>query len=316
MRSIRKWYATFAESHQNRKQTPQKESLERYIERHNPLNWDYPIYLEYQYQIENRYTAGNPHAGLNQLIGRNTSVYEDWTEKVVSLRDDFTSILTVAPDSSPSNQPYVEPIWNNDWLPPFDGMTLHTFLTILNPENYFEIGSGTSTKFARRAIRLHNLRTRIISIDPQPRSEVEQICDESIRVPLEKSSLSNFEQLKSGDILFVDSSHRIFTNSDVTVVFLEILPILKPGVIVHFHDILLPYDYPEDWKHRYYSEQYGLAILLMADQFRRYEILMPNFFAYADAGLQAKFGDFWNHPQLSQLPRHGASFWMRVRDDK
>ena len=93
---------------------------------------------------------------------------------------------------------------------------------------------------------------------------MDAVCDTVIRQPLETLDTAGIiENLQAGDILFVDGSHRCFTNSDVTVVFLEILPRLQPGVLVHFHDILLPYDYPPAWSRRYYSEQYLLACWLL-----------------------------------------------------
>ena len=97
--------------------------------------------------------------------------------------------------------------------------------------------------FARHAIRTGNLKTTIMSIDPKPRAEIDSLCDRVMRLPLELCDLNLFRELEPGDILFFDGSHRIFANSDVTVFFIEVLPRLKPGVLVHVHDIFLPADY-------------------------------------------------------------------------
>ena len=185
----------------------------------------------------------------------------------------------------------------------------------MNPIRYIEIGSGNSTKFARRAIQDQQLRTQITSIDPHPRATVEQICDHSIRLPVEDVELGLFEELEEDDILFIDNSHRIFTNSDATTVFLDVLPYLKPGVLVQFHDIYLPYDYPEEWRHRYYSEQYCLATLLLADRNRRYEIVLPNWFIFENALSHGILNDpVWQYPSLAGVEQHGGSFWLRVRE--
>jgi hypothetical protein len=75
-----------------------------------------------------------------------------------------------------------------------------------------------------------------------------------------------FTQLEAGDILFIDSSHVSKTGSDVNFLFFEVLPLLKPGVIVHVHDIFLPDDYPRPWvidDNRSWNEQYVLRALLM-----------------------------------------------------
>jgi hypothetical protein len=92
------------------------------------------------------------------------------------------------------------------------------------------------------------------------------------------------DKIRSGDILFFDGSHRTFTNSDVTVFFLETLPRLPPGVIVHIHDIFLPADYPPEWNKRMFSEQYILAAMLLgkAPAFRT---LLPDYFACTDPEL-------------------------------
>jgi hypothetical protein len=121
-----------------------------------------------------------------------------------------------------------------------------------------------STKFARRAIRDHGLPTRIVSIDPDPRDEIDALCDTAIRESLEQIDLNVVDELERGDIVFIDGSHHCFMNSDVTVFFLDILPRLKPGTLVQFHDLMLPYDYPLEWIERYYSEQYLLAAYLQA----------------------------------------------------
>ena len=82
-------------------------------------------------------------------------------------------------------------------------------------------------------------RETITSIDPQPRAEVDAICDEVVRSPLEDTDLSVFDTLDAGDILFVDNAHRVLPNSDATVVFLEVLPRLTVPVATTPHLIAL-----------------------------------------------------------------------------
>jgi hypothetical protein len=90
--------------------------------------------------------------------------------------------------------------------------------------------------------------------------------------------------LKAKDILFIDNSHRIFPNSDATVLFLEVLPKLFKGVIVHIHDTDLPYNYPQFMCDKYYSEQYGLGICLLAYS-RKYQPVLPDYFISEDKEL-------------------------------
>ena len=110
----------------------------------------------------------------------------------------------------------------------------------------------------------------------------------------------------------MDNTHRILPNSDAMVFFLEILPRLKRGVIIHLHDIYLPYDYPQFMCDRFYSEQYGLAIFLLANP-DKYEILLPNYFISEDRELSEVIAPIWNHENLRDVERHGGSFWFRIK---
>ncbi len=196
------------------------------------------------------------------------------------------------------------PWWDNIWLSRLDAGMLCAMLVRHRPARLLEIGSGMSTRFARWTINRCATGTHLHSIDPEPRAEIDMLCDQITRTGLEEADPALFSGLKAGDILFFDGSHRSFQNSDVTVFFTEILPELASGVIVHIHDIFLPYDYPPDWLGRLYNEQYLLAAMLLAGQ-TRYEILWSSAFNPA-------------LPVNSLLPApfhngRGGSFWMQVR---
>ena len=115
-----------------------------------------------------------------------------------------------------------------------------------------------------------------------------------------------FSQLDSGDILFIDSSHTVKIGGDVNYLFLEVLPRLKPGVIVHVHDIFFPFEYRRHWvldEFRFWTEQYLLQAFLTFNS--EFEVLMANYYLsrYHKEHLRAAFPD---------LPRWiGGSFWMR-----
>lgn len=96
-------------------------------------------------------------------------------------------------------------------------------------------------------------------------------------------------------------------NSDATVFFLEVMPQLKPGVIVHIHDIYIPYDYPQFMCDRAYSEQYGLMIYLLANP-EKYIALCPNYFISEDKSLSEIIGDIWKHENLQGVEQHGGLF--------
>jgi hypothetical protein len=176
---------------------------------------------------------------------------------------------------------------------------------------YLEVGSGTSTLVARRAIDDYMLRTKIVSIDPAPRRTVDAACDEVLRTPFETADLSVFNQLSSGDIVFIDNSHRALMNSDVTVFFLEVLPNLPSGVLVHLHDIFLPYDYPPVMSRRAYAEQYLLATAMLCGQ-TLFEVMHPGQYVIRDPELSQTTHSVWSRPELAAVQLDGGSFWLRI----
>lgn len=112
----------------------------------------------------------------------------------------------------------------------------------LQAPKYIEIGSGNSTKVARKAIVENNLKTEITSIDPFPRANIDHLADSVIRKPFESLSDNKFiiESLEENDILFIDNSHRVFPNSDSMICFLELIPFLKKGLLYRFMIFIYP----------------------------------------------------------------------------
>jgi hypothetical protein len=87
----------------------------------------------------------------------------------------------------------------------------------------------------------------MISIEPHPSDRLKQLSQVNlIQSPVQTIPMETFESLERNDVLFIDSSHTVKPAGDVNFLVLEVLPRLKPGVVVHFHDIYLPYDYPRD----------------------------------------------------------------------
>jgi hypothetical protein len=268
------------------------------------------VFLDFPVRPRPRYGYGRPpHAKLEELIGAGRDRYARELEACLAFRPWLDRIAMSEPPESP------RPAWVNGFLPGWDSATLYSFVARRNPPRYLEVGSGNSTKFVRRAIQDHGLRTRIESVDPEPRADVQAIADVLTRQPLERVDLSLFQTLEAGDILFIDSSHRCFMNSDVTVAFLEILPSLANGVLVHFHDICLPYDYPPGTEGEYYSEQYVLAAYLLGGA-RRAEIVLPNAYASADPALRTVLDPLWNGPGREAVERRGSSFWMEMTGER
>ena len=258
------------------------------------------------YHAEIRYGAGRPaHPELAERIGEGHDRYRDVLTVLGAMQADFAQVPLRGDAES------AQPFWLNDWFPPLDAMALTGMLRAHDPVRMIEVGSGVSTKFARRAIELYGLRTKLASIDPEPRNQIDGLCDRVIRRPLERCGPAMFEELEAGDIFFLDSSHRAFQGSDVTVFFLEILPRLKPGVIVHLHDIYLPDDYISGRLSRLWNEQYLLATALLFGG-DRFEILFPSWFIGRDHDLAEHAKAMLRKGPLADLNLHGDSFWMRV----
>ena len=130
--------------------------------------------------------------------------------------------------------------WDNDWLPPLDAIAVMAFIARQKPKTYFEVGSGYSTIAARHVINKLGLGTRIVSVDPKPRADIDKLCDEAIRSPFEKLTPDDYRIIEPGDVVFIDNSHYCFQGSDATAVFIDFIPSLPSGVIIGIHDVFLP----------------------------------------------------------------------------
>jgi Methyltransferase domain len=264
------------------------------------------ITVDYAYQPQKRKyedTVGGRR--VTSLLGAHSDKYCSILRDIASFRDAFRGIEVSESEN------VQEPYWRNGWLPGLDGAAIYTLIRKLKPRTYFEVGSGNSTKFARRAIKDGGLSTRIISVDPQPRAEINNLCDEVIRKRFEDLEEEAYvSRLAGGDIVFVDNSHRSFQSSDVTVFFTEMLPALPVGTVWGLHDILLPQDYPEHWLNRFYNEQYLLAAYLLGGHVND-EIIFPASFVSSNTDLSVLINDLFSHPHFKNVERHGVAFWMR-----
>ncbi len=155
-----------------------------------------------------------------------------------------------------------------------DAEFLYNLIRLKKPARIFEIGSGHSTRMAARAIRRNRddapgYACRHVCIEPYEAPWLEHLGVQVIRRPVEEIGSGVFSELESGDLLFIDSSHVIRPQGDVLFEYLELLPSLKPGVIVHIHDIFSPRDYPASWvigKVLFWNEQYLLEAFLTCNR--------------------------------------------------
>jgi predicted O-methyltransferase YrrM len=164
-----------------------------------------------------------------------------------------------------------------------DAEIYYQLIRYLKPKNILEVGSGHSTLIALEAIKknieINQIKTQITCVEPYENNWLNDLDIKILRKKIEDIEESYYLNLVSGDIFFVDSSHIIRPQGDVLKIFLEILPKLNKGVIVHIHDIFTPKDYPERWiikENKFWNEQYLVETLMMNEN--KYEIyLMLNY---------------------------------------
>ena len=147
------------------------------------------------------------------------------------------------------------------------------------PACIIEIGGGVSTQVTMRALRQNedeNASCRHLCIEPYPKKWLLREKVDILKEKLENVDLSMFEKMQANDILFIDSSHIIRPGGDVLVEYLEILPTLNKGVIVHSHDIFYPDHYPIEWREKwinFWNEQYLLEAFLSCNA--DYRVILP-----------------------------------------
>jgi predicted O-methyltransferase YrrM len=169
-----------------------------------------------------------------------------------------------------SKQKEIEFYYDNNSYGPGDAEYLYNMVRHFKPGRIIEIGSGYSTLMVQNAIINNKLANsnytcHHICIEPYEQPWLEKIEVELIREKVECIEKSFFQQLRSSDLLFIDSSHMIRPQGDVLFEYLELLPTLKSGVLIHVHDIFTPKDYPDEWvckNHYLWNEQYLLEAFL------------------------------------------------------
>ncbi|MGH8325164.1 MAG: class I SAM-dependent methyltransferase [Steroidobacteraceae bacterium] len=149
-----------------------------------------------------------------------------------------------------------------------DAEFLYQIIRARKPAAVVEIGSGHSSLLAQQAL-LRNAAEgapgRQVCIEPYRAPWLERAGITTVRKKVEEVDRALFRELGEGDLLFIDSSHVIRPQGDVLAEYLEILPSLAAGVIVHVHDIFSPRDYPRGWvlgELKLWNEQYLLEAFL------------------------------------------------------
>jgi len=170
----------------------------------------------------------------------------------------------------------------NEWYSYGDAIVLFCMINYFTPKCLIEVGSGYSSLVSLDTCELLNLNTKITFIEPFPDLILKLLSDKDgpekilLKNDVQTVDPSLFDNMNRGDILFIDCSHVVKFSSDVLFIITEILPRLKPGVIIHFHDIFWPFEYPLDWLERglAWNEAYFIKVFLINN--KNYEILYFN----------------------------------------
>lgn len=200
--------------------------------------------------------------------------------------------------------------YNNDSFGYADAMCLYSFIRHFKPKRIIEIGSGYSSALMLDTKDMYDHNINITFIEPYPQllksllSTTDKSDNEIIEAKIQNVDTEKFRLLEKDDILFIDSSHISKTGSDVNYILFEILPVLKEGVIIHFHDIFYPFEYPLEWikEGRNWNENYLLKAFLSYNS--KYEILLfSNYLHFHHSYAFSKMPEMKNNS--------GGSLWLR-----
>jgi hypothetical protein len=209
--------------------------------------------------------------GENELAG----IHFDLEEQLGYL-DELSPYLAEFRPMEQSNGDSEKYFLDNGSYGRVDADLLYAIVRANKPNRIIELGSGYTTLVVAQAC-LENKREGVAveysAFDPYPAAARPELpgLTELVRVPAEELPVERFAALRANDLLIVDTTHTVKIGGDVNHVVLDLLPRLGSGVLVHFHDIFLPWEYPRKWAEDYglyWNEQYLLqAFLSLNDQF-------------------------------------------------
>lgn len=253
------------------------------------------FFIPYRYGDHVVPTA-TPYPAVDRLFERDTAAYLGIVDDVATHLDTFAGF----------GRDRHDPAWSRSMFPPFDGAVTYTMVRRGRPARMLEIGSGNSTRFLARALQDGEIACAFTCIDPAPRMPVEELGVTWIPRMLAVDDAGLCADFGPGDILFIDSSHIMLPGMDVDIEFNRIFPALPPGVLVHLHDIFLPFDYPPAMRKWGFSEQNALIGWIVSGFF---EVVFPAYYVRcAHAGhVEERLG---RHFPPFARPMAG-SLWLR-----
>lgn len=211
---------------------------------------------------------------------------------------------------------HAEPRWryysDNNIYPIGDAAILRAKIVENRPARIIEIGSGFSTACMLDTIDEHGLKTNVVCIEPYAERLKSRLRAEDtarvtiIETAVQEVAVDMFKALLPGDILFIDSTHVLKTGSDVNYELFNILPVLAPGVVIHFHDMHYPFEYPDQW---IYDRQYSWNEVYAVRAFLMYNSKFAVTFMNSLFHLKCQDLVEETLPRINENP--GGSLWIR-----
>ncbi|MGE7752391.1 class I SAM-dependent methyltransferase [Lysinibacillus fusiformis] len=240
------------------------------------------------------YERGNRYSGINL----NIQIQDEFAQKVYMKEKSFKLFL-----EENSKQFYL----NNGYFEYIDSITYFTLIDYFKPKKIIEIGSGFTSALALNTSKFFDLDVNFTFIEPFPERVKNLLTEQDynskvIEDIVQNVSVETLTNLDVNDFLFIDSSHVSKVNSDVNYLIFEVLPNLKKGTIIHFHDVFAEFEYPLDWIYRgdFWNESYILRAFLQYNN--HFEIICFNSFIFND---KSKFIDENVNNDC------GGSIWLR-----
>ncbi len=264
----------------------------------------------------------SPIVNPEEINKREKEIWKDNNEKklgLISLNSEFQLNLLTHLNAFYSEMPFQKKKHNglryyfeNKFYSYTDAIILYSLIRHFEPKHIIEIGSGFSSALMLDVNQLffkNKINTTFIDPNPERLYSILNTTDENLNIIAEEVQSINplyFKQLEAGDILFVDSSHISKTGSDLNFVLFEIIPILESGVIIHFHDIFYPFEYPKTWVYegRNWNENYLLKAFLMGNN--EFEILFFSHYMHEHFPAAFKF-----MPLCYKNP--GGNLWLKKK---
>jgi predicted O-methyltransferase YrrM len=272
------------------------------------------------YKKNSCFRAGHYYSPIVLVDEMKERENEIWTENTQGVNLNTTSQLALLSqlDFFYSDLPFSQTktdkhryYFKNTWYTETDGYMLYALMRLNKPKQIIEVGSGFSSALMLDTNDLYfNNEIKLTFIDPNPEDRLNDLMNDKDKENavvcksfIQDIDLNIFKNLDSGDIVFIDSTHVSKTGSDVNFILFEILPILKQGVLIHFHDIFFPFEYPKEWVFggRNWNEIYILKSFLMYNE--SFKIILFNDYLH-----KKHESHFNNMPILKE--DFGGSIWL------